>query len=90
MVELTFTTPIAAHCCMETHGSVVQWEGDQVTVWHSTQSVFGTRSSVANNLSCLRRTPMHRCRMRSCVSMRVTSARDSVRSAPGVVTRSRS
>ena len=27
-----------------------QWEGDQVTVWHSTQSIFGTRSSVAEAL----------------------------------------
>jgi xanthine dehydrogenase YagR molybdenum-binding subunit len=50
VVELTFSTPIAAHCCMETHGSVAQWEGDQVTVWHSTQSAFGTRSSVAEML----------------------------------------
>jgi len=50
IVELTFSTPIAAHCCMETHGSVAQWEGDQVTVWHSTQSVYGTRSSVAEIL----------------------------------------
>ena len=23
MVELTFTTPAAAHCCLETHGSVL-------------------------------------------------------------------
>ncbi|MBN1640475.1 MAG: xanthine dehydrogenase family protein molybdopterin-binding subunit [Anaerolineae bacterium] len=50
VVDLTFSTPIAAHCCMETHGSVAQWEGDQVTVWHSTQSVWGTRSSVAEVL----------------------------------------
>jgi xanthine dehydrogenase YagR molybdenum-binding subunit len=50
VVDLTFTTPIAAHCCMETHGSAAQWEGDQVTVWHSTQSIFGTRSSVAEAL----------------------------------------
>ncbi|MBN1249750.1 MAG: xanthine dehydrogenase family protein molybdopterin-binding subunit, partial [Anaerolineae bacterium] len=50
VVELEFVTPIAAHCCMETHGSVASWEGDQVTVWHSTQSVFGTRSSVADAL----------------------------------------
>ncbi|MCU0520956.1 MAG: xanthine dehydrogenase family protein molybdopterin-binding subunit [Anaerolineae bacterium] len=50
VVELTFTTPIASHCCLETHGSAASWEGDQVTVWHSTQSVFGTRSSVADAL----------------------------------------
>ena len=50
LVDLTFTTPTAAHCCLETHGSAAAWEGDQVTVWHSTQSVFGTRSSVAEAL----------------------------------------
>ncbi|MBN1581136.1 MAG: xanthine dehydrogenase family protein molybdopterin-binding subunit [Anaerolineae bacterium] len=50
MVDLVFTTPTAAHCCLETHGSVVQWEGEQVTVWHSTQSIFGTRSSLAQAL----------------------------------------
>jgi xanthine dehydrogenase YagR molybdenum-binding subunit len=50
IVDLVFTTPIAAHCCMETHGSAAWWEGDQVTVWHSTQGVFATRSSVAEML----------------------------------------
>ncbi len=50
LVDLTFTTPLASHCCLETHGSAASWEGDQVTVWHSTQSVFGTRSSVADAL----------------------------------------
>lgn len=50
VVEATFTTPMASHCCLETHGSAAQWEGDQLTVWHSTQSVFGTRSSMAEAL----------------------------------------
>ena len=50
VVDLTFTTPVAAHCCLETHGSAAQWHGDQITVWHSTQSIFGTRSSVAQAL----------------------------------------
>jgi xanthine dehydrogenase YagR molybdenum-binding subunit len=49
-IDLTFETPPAAHCCLETHGSVVAWEGNQVTVWHSTQSGFGTRSSLADAL----------------------------------------
>jgi xanthine dehydrogenase YagR molybdenum-binding subunit len=50
VVELEFTTPVAAHCCLETHGSAAAWEGDLVTVWHSTQSIFGARSSVAEVL----------------------------------------
>jgi xanthine dehydrogenase YagR molybdenum-binding subunit len=50
VVDLTFSTPVAAHCCMEPHGSAVRWEGDQLTVYHSTQGVFGARSSVAEAL----------------------------------------
>ncbi|MFL7811436.1 MAG: xanthine dehydrogenase family protein molybdopterin-binding subunit, partial [Anaerolineae bacterium] len=50
VVEITVTTPVAAHCCLETHGSTVQWHGDQVTVWHSTQGVWATRSSLAEAL----------------------------------------
>jgi xanthine dehydrogenase YagR molybdenum-binding subunit len=50
VVEITFTTPVTAHCCMETHGSVARWEGDQVTLWHSTQGVFAGRSSLADAL----------------------------------------
>jgi len=50
VVELDFTTQVAAHCCMETHGSAARWEGDLLTLWHSTQSVFGTRSSIAGAL----------------------------------------
>lgn len=46
-VEVRFRTPQAAHCCLETHGSAAVWEGDHVTVWHSTQSVFGARRSLA-------------------------------------------
>jgi len=50
VVDLTFTTPVAAHCCLETHGSVAVWEGDDLTVYHSTQGVFGARSSIAEAL----------------------------------------
>jgi xanthine dehydrogenase YagR molybdenum-binding subunit len=59
VVELEFTTPVAAHCCLETHGSAAAWEGDLVTVWHSTQSIFGARSSVAEALDI----PMDRVRV---------------------------
>ena len=50
VVELFFTTPIAAHCCMETHGSVARWEGDELTLYHSTQGVFAARESLADAL----------------------------------------
>ena len=50
VVDLEFTTPIAAHCCMETHGSVARWEGDLLTLYHSTQGVFAARESIAEAL----------------------------------------
>ena len=50
VLEGTFHTPAAVHHCLETHGSVVQWEGNRLTVWTSTQSPFGVRREVAEGL----------------------------------------
>jgi xanthine dehydrogenase YagR molybdenum-binding subunit len=49
-VDLEFSTQVAAHCCMETHGSVARWEGDQLTLYHSTQGVFAARETMAEAL----------------------------------------
>jgi xanthine dehydrogenase YagR molybdenum-binding subunit len=46
-VELTVGTPDQLHHSMETHGSVVDWSGDRLTVWDSTQHIFGVRRQVA-------------------------------------------
>ena len=46
-VEITVTTPVALHACLEGHGSLARWEGDQLTVWDSTQAVFDVRDSLA-------------------------------------------
>jgi len=40
VLEETFYTSIQIHVPMETHGSVVKWEGDKVTIWDSTQGVY--------------------------------------------------
>jgi xanthine dehydrogenase YagR molybdenum-binding subunit len=50
VVEETFRTQVAVHNSLETHGSVVQWVGDSITVWDSTQYVFGVRSQLAETL----------------------------------------
>ena len=47
VVDRTFTTQAALHNCLETHGAVAMWEGDHLTVWHSTQHIFGVRSQIA-------------------------------------------
>ena len=51
-VDLTFRTPCGIHSCLEVHGTVARWEGDQLTVWDSTQSVFGVRGQVAKHFNC--------------------------------------
>ncbi|HET6316494.1 MAG TPA: molybdopterin cofactor-binding domain-containing protein, partial [Chloroflexota bacterium] len=49
-VEAEFTTQAALHNCMEPHGCVAQWEGDHLTLWDSTQSIFDVREEVAKKL----------------------------------------
>jgi CO/xanthine dehydrogenase Mo-binding subunit len=45
-----FHTQTALHNCLETHGSVACWQGDNLTIWDSTQNVFGVRDEVAQAL----------------------------------------
>lgn len=59
IVERTFRTQCALHNCMETHGSVAMWEGDSLTVWDSTQHIFGVREGLARLLGL----PLHRVRV---------------------------
>ena len=47
VVEETFRTQTELHSCLETHGSVAAWEGDQLTVWDSTQAIFNVRDALA-------------------------------------------
>ena len=42
--------PVVTHCCLETHGQTVQWQGDTVWVWPSTQNVPGYAGQLAQNL----------------------------------------
>ncbi len=51
VVEDTFTTQVVVHNPTEAHCSVVNWDGDQLTVWDSTQGVFHVRDSVAESLN---------------------------------------
>jgi xanthine dehydrogenase YagR molybdenum-binding subunit len=42
--------PVITHCCLEPHGLVIQWQGDQVSAWPSTQFVTGWPNTLATNL----------------------------------------
>lgn len=47
VIEGTYTTPITPHQCPETHGSVAEWENNQLTAWASTQALWNTRGDAA-------------------------------------------
>jgi xanthine dehydrogenase YagR molybdenum-binding subunit len=46
-VEETFRSQCQVHACLETHCSVVQWQGSKLTVWDSTQAVHPNRQALA-------------------------------------------
>ena len=50
VVEGTFRTPVQIHCPLETHGLTARWDGDELTVWASTQGVFSVREGLAQAL----------------------------------------
>lgn len=54
-----YHTAAAAHNCLEPHGCTASWEGDRVTLWNSTQSIFTVRQQVAQALDL----PEHRVRV---------------------------
>lgn len=49
-LEESFHTQTALHNALETHGSVTQWIGKELTIWDSTQGIFAIRSEVAEIL----------------------------------------
>jgi xanthine dehydrogenase YagR molybdenum-binding subunit len=49
-LEATYSTQVITHVCLETHGSVCEWDGDKLTAWVSTQAVHGTREGFAKSL----------------------------------------
>lgn len=49
-VEGTYGSAVITHCCLEAHGQVTEWEGDNLTVWASTQAVSGIGGELATGL----------------------------------------
>ena len=46
VVEATYRTATQLHNSFETHSAVAAWEGADLTVWESTQHVFGVRQGL--------------------------------------------
>jgi xanthine dehydrogenase YagR molybdenum-binding subunit len=51
VLERTYKTAVEIHQVAETHGSVAKWEGENLTVWDSTQAIFGVRDGLAQALN---------------------------------------
>lgn len=50
VVEASFATPATPHNAMEPHGATAWWDGDQLTLYDSTQGVNDVREMVADRL----------------------------------------
>ncbi|MBB6557490.1 xanthine dehydrogenase YagR molybdenum-binding subunit [Acidovorax soli] len=49
-LDATYTTPDQTHAMMEPHATLATWNGDELTVWTSTQMVDWARSDLARTL----------------------------------------
>jgi len=58
-VDETFQTQASLPAPMETHGSVALWDGQDLTIWDSTQGVFAIRAEAAEVLGL----PLNRVRI---------------------------
>lgn len=47
VVEGIYHLPVQTHVCLESHGLVAEWDGDNLTVWCSTQAVPGVADGLA-------------------------------------------
>lgn len=58
-IEREYRTHVALHTALEPHATVASWEGDHLTVWESTQGIFGVRNDLAEAFKL----PLHRVRV---------------------------
>ena len=49
-IEETYATHVITHVCLESHGTVCEWDGDKLTAWISTQGINGARENFATAL----------------------------------------
>jgi xanthine dehydrogenase YagR molybdenum-binding subunit len=49
-IEGTYGIPVITHCCLEPHGNIVQFNGDHIDLWPSTQNVSGIGGDLGKSL----------------------------------------
>jgi xanthine dehydrogenase YagR molybdenum-binding subunit len=50
-LEASYATQVITHTCLESHGTVTEWNGDKLTAWISTQGINGARENFASALN---------------------------------------
>ena len=50
-IDQTYSTHVITHVCMESHGTVCEWEGDKLTAWVTTQGVNSAKDNLASALN---------------------------------------
>jgi xanthine dehydrogenase YagR molybdenum-binding subunit len=46
-----YSIPVITHCCLESHGQVVEWKADGVNYWPSTQNLSAIGGELARSIS---------------------------------------
>jgi xanthine dehydrogenase YagR molybdenum-binding subunit len=49
-IDETYGTHVITHVCMESHGTVCEWDGDKLTAWVTTQGINTARDGFATGL----------------------------------------
>lgn len=49
-VEGYYAIPVLTHCCLEPHGQVIEWKGDKMEYWPSSQAVSTVAGDLAQQL----------------------------------------
>ena len=49
-IDETYATHVITHVCMETHGTVCEWEGDKLTIYTPTGGIANCRTDMARDL----------------------------------------
>jgi xanthine dehydrogenase YagR molybdenum-binding subunit len=50
VLEGNYGIPVITHCCLEPHGNIVQFSGDHINLWPSTQNVSGIGGDLGKSL----------------------------------------
>ena len=54
-IDETYSTHVITHVCLESHGTVCEWDGDKLTAWVSTQGVNAARDELRERPRASRR-----------------------------------